>query len=164
MKVKILKVRLSEEHLIGDQKIVDNFLVNNEICKATSAFVKDENYWSVFIYYENLKENINSKYLNQTKSKSNVNFLNEEKTQKYDAIDEELNSDEIKILDSLKIWRSEKAKDQNLPAYFIATNKELFSIAKFKPIRKEELLEIKGFGKHKLENYGSEIIEILEQV
>ncbi|HAI81025.1 MAG TPA: aldolase, partial [Chryseobacterium sp.] len=78
--------------------------------------------------------------------------------------DAELNADEIKILDSLKLWRTEKAKDQNLPVYFIATNKELLSIAKYKPVKKEELLDIKGFGKHKIENYGEEIIAILESV
>lgn len=160
MKSKILKVRIDEEYLSADQKLVDDFLANNEIIKAESAFIKEENYWSVFIYYENQ----NSNYQSNQKSKTDINYLNDQKPAKYAAENEELNADEIKILDSLKLWRSEKAKHQNLPAYFIATNKELYSIAKFKPIRKEELLEIKGFGKHKLENYGEEIIEILEEI
>jgi ribonuclease D len=86
------------------------------------------------------------------------------KTQKYSAEEETLSLDEAKILDALKLWRSEKAKEQNLPTYFIASNKELLSVAKYKPAKKEELLEIKGFGKHKIENYGEEIIEILESV
>ena len=91
--------------------------------------------------------------------------VNEAKSQKYSAgKDAELSKDEIAILDSLKLWRTEKAKEQNLPVYFIATNNELLSIAKYKPIKKEELLDIKGFGRHKLENYGEEIIEILERV
>ena len=38
------------------------------------------------------------------------------------------------------------------------------SVAKYKPAKKEELLEIKGFGKHKIENYGEEILEILESI
>nr|WP_262498045.1 HRDC domain-containing protein [Chryseobacterium sp. MYb7] len=36
----------------------------------------------------------------------------------------------------------------------------MISVAKYKPAKKEELLEIKGFGKHKIENYGEEILEI----
>ncbi|WP_262893032.1 HRDC domain-containing protein [Chryseobacterium culicis] len=28
----------------------------------------------------------------------------------------------------------------------------MMSVAKYKPAKKEELLEIKGFGKHKIEN------------
>lgn len=149
MKVKVLKVRLSDDFIQHDQKVLDRFLGENNVLKFESAFVKDdEGYWSVILYYEELKMTVN-----------------DSKTPKYSAEnDAELNADEIKILDSLKLWRTEKAKDQNLPVYFIATNKELLSIAKYKPVKKEELLDIKGFGKHKIENYGEEIIEILESV
>lgn len=149
MKVKVLKVRLSDDFIQHDQKVLDRFLGENNVLKFESAFVKDdEGYWSVILYYEELKMTVN-----------------DFKTPKYSAEnDAELNADEIKILDSLKLWRTEKAKDQNLPVYFIATNKELLSIAKYKPVKKEELLDIKGFGKHKIENYGEEIIEILESV
>lgn len=149
MKVKVLKVRLSDDFIQHDQKVLDRFLGENNVLKFESAFVKDdEGYWSVILYYEELKMTVN-----------------DSKTPKYSAEnDAELNADEIKILDSLKLWRTEKAKNQNLPVYFIATNKELLSIAKYKPVKKEELLDIKGFGKHKIENYGEEIIEILESV
>lgn len=148
MKTKIFKIRLSEEFIYDDQKRLDRFLQENNILKYETAFVKEEeNFWSVILYYEELK----------------VQF-NEPKNEKYSAEQEQLNSDEIKILDSLKLWRSEKAKEKSLPVYFIATNKELLSIAKYKPIKKEELLDIKGFGKFKIENYGGEIIQILETV
>ena len=148
MKVKIYKIRLSEDFIYADQKILDRFLQENNILKYETAFVKEEeSYWSVILYYEELK----------------VQF-NEAKPQKYSAEQEELNTDEINILDSLKLWRNEKAKEKRLPVYLIATNKELHSIAKYKPLKKEELRDIKGFGKYKIENYGEEIIEILETV
>jgi len=148
MKVKIYKIRLSEDFIYADQKILDRFLQENNILKYETAFVKEEeSYWSVILYYEELK----------------VQF-NEAKPQKYSAEQEELNTDEINILDSLKLWRNEKAKEKRLPVYLIATNKELHSIAKYKPVKKEELRDIKGFGKYKIENYGEEIIEILETV
>lgn len=149
MKVKVLKVRLSDKFIYSDQKMLDVFLAENNVLKFESAIVKEEEgYWSVILYYEELKS-----------------AVSDHKTPKYSAEnDSELNPDEIKILDSLKLWRSEKAKDQNLPVYFIASNKELLSIAKYRPAKKEELREIKGFGKHKIENYGEEIIEILESV
>lgn len=149
MKIQIFKIRLSDEFIYNDQKRLDRFLQQNNILKYETAFVKEEeSYWSVVLYFEELKLQIN-----------------EPVSEKYSVEKEvELSSDEIKILDSLKLWRSEKAKDQKLPVYFIATNKELFSIAKYKPVKKEELLDIKGFGKHKIENYGQEIIEILETV
>ncbi|MGK6340843.1 HRDC domain-containing protein [Chryseobacterium sp. DT-3] len=150
MNVKVFKIRLSKEFLPRDQKMLDDFLEVNEIIKVETAFVNDECYWSVILYFEELKVARNT--------------VKEPKTVKYSADNDVLNSDEEKILNALKCWRSEKAKEQNLPTYFIASNKELMSVAKYKPVKKEELLEIKGFGKHKIENYGEEILEILESV
>lgn len=150
MKVKVFKIRLPEEFLYKDQKMLDDFLEVNEIIKVETAFVNDERYWSVILYFEELK--------------ALKNTVKEPKAVKYSADNDTLNSDEEKILNALKYWRSEKAKEQNLPTYFIASNKELMSVAKYKPVKKEELLDIKGFGKHKIENYGEEILEILESV
>ncbi|MCY0968203.1 HRDC domain-containing protein [Chryseobacterium wangxinyae] len=152
MNIKVLKVRIADEFLLQDQKMIDDFLNDHEIVKVETAFVHDENFWSVVLYY------------NEYKIAVDKNVVKDSKSAKYSAEDEALNPDEIEILDALKIWRSEKAKEQNLPSYFIATNKELISVAKYKPAKKEELLDIKGFGKHKIENYGEEILEILESV
>lgn len=150
MKVRIFKIRLEEQFLHDDQRVLDTFLESHDIIKVETAFVQDEKYWSAVLYFDELK-------IAQHTVKDSKNV-------KYSAENEPLNSDEEKILEALKNWRSEKAKEQNLPSYFIATNKELISVAKYKPAKKEELLDIKGFGKHKIENYGEEILEILESI
>lgn len=150
MKVKVFKIRIDEEHLHNDQNMLDAFLESHEIIKVETAFVNDENYWSVVMYFDEIKMAKDS--------------VKETKPIKYSAEDGVLTPDETAILDALKCWRSEKAKAQNLPTYFIATNKELLSVAKYKPAKKEELLDIKGFGKHKIENYGEEILELLESI
>ena len=149
MKVKVFKIRVDEEHLHNDQNTLDAFLESHEIIKVETAFVNDENYWSVVMYFDEIKMK---------------DSVKETKPIKYSAEDGALTPDETAILDALKCWRSEKAKAQNLPTYFIATNKELLSVAKYKPAKKEELLDIKGFGKHKIENYGEEILELLESI
>lgn len=150
MKVKVFKIRLQQEFLQHDQHSLDDFLESHQIVKVETAFVNDDNYWSVILYFD--------------EHKITANTVKEPKQMKYSAENELLNHDEEKILSALKEWRSEKARAQNLPTYFIATNKELLSVAKYKPARKEELLDIKGFGKHKIENYGEEILEILESI
>lgn len=152
MKIKIFKVRTEENLVAIDQKVIDDFLEKHDIIHLETAFMNEEKVWSVCLYYNELQN---------VPTKSSVK---DSKTPKYSAESETLSENEIKILNALKIWRSEKAKEQNLPSYFIATNKELFSVAKFKPLKKEELLDIKGFGKHKIENYGEEILLILESV
>lgn len=150
MRMKIFKVRLQEPFLHSDQQNLNEFLEKHDIVKVETAFVNDESYWSVVLYFEELK--------------ITQNVVKDPKALKYSVEDEALSPDEEKILDALKLWRAEKAKEQNLPSYFIATNKELMSVAKYKPAKKEELLDIKGFGKHKIENYGEEILEILESI
>ena len=62
----------------------------------------------------------------------------------------------------LKDWRSEKAKEAQLPAYIIFHNAHLVSIARYKPSNLEDLEQINGLGKSKTEKYGIEIIEVLE--
>lgn len=118
MKVKVFKIRLPEEFLYKDQKMLDDFLEVNEIMKVETAFVSEERYWSVILYFED--------------AKPAKNTVKEPKTVKYSAENDFLNTDEEKILDALKLWRSEKAREQNLPTYFIASNKELLSVAKYK--------------------------------
>ena len=152
MNIKVLKVRIADEFLLQDQKMIDDFLNNHEIIKVETAFVHDENFWSVVLYFNEYKTDVKK------------NTVKDAKAAKYSADDDTLNSDEIEILEALKLWRSEKAREQNLPSYFIATNKELISVARYKPAKIEELLDIKGFGKHKIENYGEEILEILDNV
>lgn len=152
MKIKVFKIRIANEFLHNDQRMIDDFLEHHDIIKTETAFIHDEQFWSVILYF------------NEEKSIPIKMVVKDSKAVKYSADEEVLNEDEIKILDALKLWRSEKAREQNLPTYFIATNKELVSVAKYKPAKKEELLDIKGFGKHKIENYGEEILEILESV
>lgn len=152
MNIKVLKVRIADEFLLQDQKMIDDFLNNHEIIKVETAFVHDENFWSVVLYFNEYNTDVKK------------NTVKDAKAAKYSADDNTLNSDEVEILEALKLWRSEKAREQNLPSYFIATNKELISVAKYKPAKIEELLDIKGFGKHKIENYGEEILEILDNV
>lgn len=149
MKIKVLKIRLSEKYQAQDEDLVNDYLNTHQIIQMTSSLITaKENYWSVLLSY----------------AEKNA-VVNEILAPKYTSIEsEELNPDEMKILESLELWRSERSQRDDVPAYFLATNKELYSIAKFKPVKKEELKDIKGFGKHKIEHYGSDIIEILEQI
>lgn len=60
----------------------------------------------------------------------------------------------------LQEWRTERYKEANLPAYTIIHQSTLLEIAAVIPKTREELLQIKGFGKAKYEKYGAEILDI----
>jgi len=71
-------------------------------------------------------------------------------------IDEEL-------LLRLKAWRLEVAKEQKVPAYVVFTDNTLIAIAELLPDDERALIAIPGIGARKLEQYGSDVLELVRQ-
>lgn len=149
MRTQVFTIRLDALFLHQDQIELDAFLAQNEIVKTECAYVASENYWTVLLFYEQSKV---SKYVRETK------------TEKYSIKDEELNMDENIVFQNLIKWRILQAKEENLPPYFIESNNELKSVSKMKPHTENELSQIKGFGRYKIENYGKDILKIVNEL
>jgi ATP-dependent DNA helicase RecQ len=69
-----------------------------------------------------------------------------------------LNNADSKALTRLKAWRLEEAREQNVPAYVIFHDATLAEIAARQPQRLEDLSDIPGIGKRKLERYGEALL------
>ena len=67
------------------------------------------------------------------------------------------------LLNILKVWRREKANEEKIKPYIIFSDSSLIDIVNKLPKSKEELLEIRGIGEKKLDKYGIEIIELLDE-
>jgi hypothetical protein len=65
---------------------------------------------------------------------------------------------------ALRIWRRAKSLEEKKSAYLIATNRELQMLGVYLPQTLEELEQIPGFGKIKVERYGNDLIELLKGV
>ena len=63
----------------------------------------------------------------------------------------------------LKEYRLRKSKEENLKAFMIFTNEMLDALTNIKPLSKDELLNIKGFGDKKVEQYGDDILSIINR-
>lgn len=90
------------------------------------------------------------------KSKKFVN-KNSSPTSKMDDV----SLDKLKII--FKEYRQNKALELNLPAYCIFNNKSLDEILNNLPKTEEEMYNIIGFGKKRVEKYGNDIIEIVRK-
>ena len=66
--------------------------------------------------------------------------------------------------EALKAWRSEVAREHNLPAYVVFHDKTLAEMAAHAPGTLDELGHIGGVGAKKLEVYGREILRVLDTV
>jgi ATP-dependent DNA helicase RecQ len=65
---------------------------------------------------------------------------------------------------ALKAWRSEVAKEHNLPAYVIFHDATLAAIAQRAPQSLDDLQGISGIGVKKLEAYGEEVLRVMVSV
>lgn len=66
------------------------------------------------------------------------------------------------IFEALRAWRREVSDRQGVPAYVVLHDRTLEEIAARKPATEQELSVISGIGPSKLENYGDEILAIVE--
>lgn len=64
-----------------------------------------------------------------------------------------------KLYDSLRLLRNSLAKQNNVPAYVIFTDKTLKEMSMYLPENREQLLQISGVGEVKFERYGNVFIE-----
>ena len=65
------------------------------------------------------------------------------------------------LFEKLRRWRSELAKDKQVPPYIIFDDKTLKLIAASKPMDEDDIAVIKGVGPKKLEEYGEEVLGII---
>lgn len=66
------------------------------------------------------------------------------------------------LFERLRAWRAETARAASVPAYVVFPDATLVGIADSRPGSLEELAEVSGVGKAKLERYGAEVLQIVE--
>ena len=67
------------------------------------------------------------------------------------------------VFQSLRTWRSEQARAQNVAAFVILHDSVLSAIATQLPVTLEALSLLKGIGPRKLELYGQAVIELVRK-
>ena len=68
-----------------------------------------------------------------------------------------------KLYNTLKNWRQAKAKEASLPIYMILPQKTLMDVITVLPSNPKQLGNIKGFGKKKVQQFGSEILAFIRE-
>lgn len=78
-----------------------------------------------------------------------------------DALAEELSSEDAALLERLRGWRLDRAREDSVPAYVVAPNTSLVELALRRPQTATELAQITGLGPARVEKYGEEILAVL---
>ncbi|CAM3654522.1 HRDC domain-containing protein [Flavobacterium saliperosum] len=145
MNIQVFTIRIASEHLLSDQKRLNDFLQQVKFVKSTTHFVASEEcqYWSVLLHYETPNE------------------IPEKKRPVQVA---DLTPGGQYVFECLKQWRTEKAERLGIPKFMVCHNSELINIVLYHPKDIEGLKKIKGFGAKKAEKYGEDIITVLNAI
>lgn len=74
-----------------------------------------------------------------------------------------LTSGETRVYEALRNWRREFAARNDQAAFIVFSNKTLEDLVRKHPRTLSELEDVKGFGPHKIETLGSEVLRELEK-
>ncbi len=67
------------------------------------------------------------------------------------------------LFDVLRAWRREQAAEQGVPPYVIFHDATLLAIAEHRPATLQELGQLSGVGRAKLERYGEAVLEVVAE-
>jgi ATP-dependent DNA helicase RecQ len=65
------------------------------------------------------------------------------------------------VFEALRVWRRGIAQAQSVPAYVVADDRTLAGLAARRPASTDELLEVPGMGRSRVERYGADILRII---
>jgi ATP-dependent DNA helicase RecQ len=65
------------------------------------------------------------------------------------------------VFEALRAWRRGIAQAQAVPAYVVADDRTLSGLAARCPANLEELLEVPGMGRSRVERYGADILRVI---
>jgi len=148
MKLKIFTLKFSNSEDGFDDNTVQDFQADREIIEVTEHFFVHERtpYLTVLLSYRDIAADEKRKPIVKRRSDPRADLDEEEK----------------KTYDTLRAWRAARAKQEGIPPYVIANNKQLAKIIKLRADNKTALLKVDGFGEAKTEQYGAEILEMLK--
>jgi ATP-dependent DNA helicase RecQ len=67
----------------------------------------------------------------------------------------------LPVFERLRAWRSERAKEQGVPAYVVFSDATLREIATTLPSSLAGLSNVSGIGETKLARYGQQVLDVL---
>ncbi|MFT7619355.1 MAG: superfamily II DNA helicase RecQ [Planctomycetota bacterium] len=80
-----------------------------------------------------------------------------------DELSASLAEDDRLVFNAIRNWRSHLAHEEGVPPYVILTNKQLLAIVTQRPESLTALGHVESIGKKKIERFGTQLLNILQQ-
>lgn len=152
-----------EEAIVTSMNLYEFSQVNNDEMGILLSREKDsEAYSDLKNDVRHILENsIRIKSIEETKEIKNETKIIEEQKKEFK---QNLSKKDLILFSILKEWRLEKSKEIKQPAYVIFKDSELEEIVRIKPNNVEDLKKIFGISNKKINTFGKDILEILEDL
>ena len=147
LKLKIFTFQFSDGANGFDDKPLQDFIADKEVIDFSEHFFIHEKipYLNVLISYR----------LQAVDEKRKLNLRRDPA--------KELDEKEKQAYDALRTWRATRARQEGIPPYLIANNKQLAKMIKLRATTKSALAKVGGVGDAKTTKYGDEIMQIIVQ-
>ena len=76
----------------------------------------------------------------------------------------ELSPEALLRADVLRVWRRKYAKQNDIPAFMVFSDKTLKDLATKAPDTQHQLSDVYGLGEKKINTFGAAIIETLQEI
>jgi len=134
----------------------DNKTVEKDLTKALNGF--EELLATKQLYFKNLANGFNVNEFLELRAKSVFLAKEAPKKPRKTVIDGTTN---VELFELLRELRNTIANDKDLIHYQIFNQKSLYEMCETLPTNKTELIKVNGFGKTRVEKYGTEILKVI---
>ncbi|WP_282136734.1 helix-turn-helix domain-containing protein [Seonamhaeicola maritimus] len=134
----------------------DNQAIGKEITKHLDSF--EELLIVKTAYYKGLVNGFETKQFLELRAKSVFIGKDKPKKSRKAIIDGTTN---VELFEKLRILRNDIAKEKDLIHYQIFSQKALYEICETLPTTKQELLQVGGMGKTRVDKYGALILKVI---
>lgn len=134
--------------------------IKNELEKKSPVLMSDKHLYEIadtILNYSKEKIFNIEDYTLDTPQTSNKDLISNTIIESKDSI-----SNDINLKTTLTDFRLRRSKELNVKPYYIFTNQILDSLPEKKPLTINQLLEIEGIGHKKVEEFGKDILSIIQ--
>ena len=107
--------------------------------------------------YEEIIQSVVAKHEPSGKKQDTTDKVSGQSIEHKTSFNEEL------LVQNLKAYRLKQCRKENIKPYYVFNDKEMRDLIEKMPDSKASLLQVSGFGKVKVEKYGENILEILNE-
>ncbi|MEP5339356.1 MAG: helix-turn-helix domain-containing protein [Algibacter sp.] len=134
----------------------DNKTIEKDINKQLDTL--EELLSTKMLYFKGLSNGFNVEEFLKLRAKSVFLAKDKPKKARKSVVDGTTN---VELFELLRVLRNEIAQENDLIHYQVFTQKALYEICETLPTNKQELLNVNGMGKTRVEKYGSAILKVI---